>query len=76
MDQHNLHHISKNQVCELCNKHDPLVKDYSEDFDLQTALRSYMEKTTGERLSIADIARLCDSCYTMVSLPEEEEERE
>lgn len=73
MEQHTLHHINKNKVCELCKKHDPLVKDYAEDYDLQTALRSYIEKTTGERVNASDIARLCDSCYNMVSTEEEEE---
>lgn len=66
MEQHNLHHLNQSKVCELCKKHDPLVKDYSEDFELQTAIRNYVEKTTGERVNVSDIARLCDSCYTKV----------
>lgn len=76
MDPHSLHHIDKNKVCELCSKHDPMVKDYSEDYELQTALRSYLEKSTGERVSVSDIARLCDSCYNMVSNNLEEENTE
>lgn len=53
-----------------------MVKDYSEDYELQTALRDYIEKTTGERVNSADIARLCDSCYSKVRdmAPEDEEE--
>ena len=74
MDQQHLHHINKSKVCELCSKHDPLVKDYSEDFELQTSLRNYLEKQTGERVNVVDIARLCDSCYTMVGETTEEEE--
>lgn len=47
-------------------KHDPMVKDYSEDFELQTAIRDYVEKQTGEKVNVDDIARLCDSCYFSV----------
>ncbi|HYC79626.1 MAG TPA: hypothetical protein VEC17_01210 [Candidatus Binatia bacterium] len=53
-------------ICELCKKHDPLVKDYSEDYDLQTAIRDYVEKETGETVNVSDIAKLCDSCYFKV----------
>jgi hypothetical protein len=53
-------------ICELCQKHDPMVKDYSEDFELQTSIRDYVEKTTGEQINVSDIARLCDSCYFKV----------
>lgn len=74
MDQHNLQHINKDKVCEICAKHDPMVKDYSEDYELQTALRNYLEKKTGERVNVTDISRLCDSCYTMVQEAEEDEE--
>lgn len=74
MDQNKLHKINTDKVCELCAKHDPLVKDYSDDYDLQTALRNYLEKTTGERVSVSDIARLCDSCYMRVKDNTEEDE--
>lgn len=74
MDQHSLHHLDKDKICQLCKKHDPMTKDYSEDFELQTALRNYVEKTTGERVNVADIARLCDSCYNLVSNNVEEDE--
>lgn len=74
MQEHSLRNVDKDQVCELCSRHDPLVKDYSEDFELQTALRNYLEKTTGDNLSISDIARLCDDCYSRVSNTIEEDE--
>ena len=76
MDQHNLHHINKEKVCDLCNLHDPLTKNYSEDFELQTALQNYMQKTTGEKISIADITKLCESCYDKVRDGEESEDDE
>jgi hypothetical protein len=74
MNEHTLHHINKDKVCDLCAKHDPLVKDYSEDYDLQTSLRNYVEKTSGEKINVADIAKLCDSCYTNVNVEDEEED--
>ena len=66
MDEHALHHLNNDKICELCRRHDPMVKDYSEDYELQKALRDYVEKTTGEKVNVVDIARLCDSCYTKV----------
>jgi hypothetical protein len=74
MDQHNLHHLDENKICELCKKHDPLVKNYEEDYELQTSLRDYIEKTTGERVNTADVALLCDSCYAKIQDMREEEE--
>ncbi|HEV8601040.1 MAG TPA: hypothetical protein VGQ87_00380 [Patescibacteria group bacterium] len=74
MDQNNLQRIDKSKICEICAKHDPMVKDYSDDYELQTALRNYLEKKTGERVNVVDIARLCDSCYAMVAEAEEVEE--
>lgn len=71
MEQHQLQNLNKDKICELCLKHDPLVSNYSEDYKLQTALRNYIEKSTGERVNVVDIARLCDSCYTMVSESEQ-----
>ena len=70
------HQINPNHVCELCKKHDPMVKNYAEDYELQTALRNYIEKTSGERVNVTDIARLCDSCYTKVNDYNDEEEEE
>ena len=68
--------LSDRKVCELCRRHDPMIKNYSEDFELQTAIRDYVEKTSGERINVGDIAHLCDSCYGLVNSnqPEEEEE--
>lgn len=67
--------LSDRKVCELCRRHDPMIKNYSEDFELQTSIRDYVEKTTGEKINVGDIAHLCDSCYTDVnSSPTEEEE--
>jgi hypothetical protein len=58
--------LKQGRICELCMKHDPMVKDYAEDFELQTALRDYVEKETGETVNVQDIAKLCDSCYFKV----------
>ena len=69
-----IQHLDQNQVCELCRKHDPMVKNYAEDYELQTALRDYVEKTTGERINVGDIAHLCDSCYNLASTNQEEDE--
>ncbi len=68
------HHLDQNKVCELCKKHDPMVKNYAEDFELQTALRDYVQKTSGERINVGDIAHLCDLCYTKVNDTGEEDE--
>lgn len=76
MEPQNLKHINKDKVCELCFRHDPLVKDYSSDYDLQTSLRNYLEKTSGDKLSVSDIAHLCDDCYSRVATPAETEEDE
>ena len=50
-----------------------MIRNYSEDFDLQTAIRNYVEKTTGDRVNVGDIAHLCDNCYGLVNQNEEEE---
>ncbi len=68
------HHLNQGKVCELCKKHDPMVKNYAEDYELQTALRNYVEKTSGEKINVGDIAHLCDDCYTKVGNGSEEEE--
>jgi hypothetical protein len=67
MKPDSLKELSQHHICELCLRHDPLVKDYSEDFELQTSLRDYIEKQTGERINLADVAKLCDSCYVLVN---------
>ena len=67
MDKINQTKLDPSKVCDLCKLHDPLVKNYAEDYDLQTALRDYVEKATGERINVVDIAHLCDSCYAKVS---------
>ena len=59
--------LNHGHVCELCKLHDPMIKNYAEDFELQTALRDYVEKTSGERINVGDIAHLCDSCYTKIN---------
>jgi hypothetical protein len=66
--------LDTNKICDLCQLHDPMVKNYAEDFELQTALRNYVEKTSGEKINVADIAHLCDSCYTKVNDTSEEAE--
>lgn len=66
MEPNTLQNIKKPHICELCRKHDPMIKDYSEDYELQTAIRNYVEKETGEKVNVDDIAKLCDSCYFMV----------
>ncbi len=66
--------LNKQKICELCRKHDPMVKNYSEDFELQTALRDYVQKTSGERINVGDVAHLCDSCYNLVNPGQEEDE--
>ncbi|MBX4188015.1 MAG: hypothetical protein KW793_02665 [Candidatus Doudnabacteria bacterium] len=66
MEPNTLKDLKQGKICELCMRHDPMVKDYSEDFELQTAIRSYIEKETGETVNVNDIARLCDSCYFRV----------
>ena len=74
MDPMNQINLNQHKVCELCRKHDPMVKNYAEDFELQTALRDYVEKTTGERINVGDMAHLCDSCYGLVNSNQEEDE--
>ncbi len=59
--------IKKPHICEICLRHDPMVKDYAEDLELQAAIRAYIEKETGEKVEISDIAKMCDSCYFMVN---------
>ncbi|MEO8065737.1 MAG: hypothetical protein ABI643_02685 [Candidatus Doudnabacteria bacterium] len=66
--------LDQSKICDLCRKHDPLVKNYAEDYELQTSLRNYVEKTSGERINVADIAQLCDSCYSKVKDSTEEDE--
>jgi hypothetical protein len=67
MDPNTLKNVKKAQVCELCLRHDPMVKNYADDFELQTALRNLIEKQTGDTINVTDIAHLCDSCYLSVS---------
>jgi len=67
----------KAHVCELCSRHDPSVRDYAEDFELQTQLRDYLEQISGEKVNVADVTRLCDDCYVKVHKNEDEsDERE
>lgn len=69
-------HESEKKVCDLCAKHDPLIKNYSEDYELQTSVRNYLEKTSGEQVNIADIARLCEACYDKVRDGDGEEDED
>jgi hypothetical protein len=66
MNPDTIKELKQGKICEICLRHDPMVKDYSEDFDLQTAIRDYVEKATGETVNVNDIAKLCDSCYFKV----------
>lgn len=74
MDPASQSKLNSHKVCELCSKHDPMVKNYAEDYELQTALQGYVQKTTGERINTGDIAHLCDACYSLVNTEHEEEE--
>lgn len=76
MDISNLTDSQRAHVCELCKQHDPTVKDYTEDFALQTALGDYVEKLSGDKINAADITRLCDSCYSKMNIPEDEAEED
>ena len=60
MNPESLKTLKQSKICELCQRHDPMVKDYSEDFELQTSIRNYVEKSTGEKINVDDIAKLCD----------------
>ena len=68
--------IKHPHVCELCLRHDPMVKDYAEDTELQTAIRSYIHGETGETVSVTEIGKMCDSCYYMVSEVTSQKEQE
>ena len=68
------HQINQGQICELCKRHDVLTQNYAEDFELQTSLRDYVEKTTGEKINVGDMAHLCDSCYGLVNDSREDDE--
>lgn len=67
MDPESAKQIKHPHICEMCFKHDPLVKDYSEDQELQTAIRSYIQKETGDNVSVTEIGKMCDSCYFTVN---------
>ena len=44
-----------------------MVKDYAQDQELQSAIRSYIQKETGDTVDIKEIAKMCDSCYFQVN---------
>jgi hypothetical protein len=67
MEPNNIKKLPKAHICELCLLHDPMVKDYSEDIELQKSIKDYVQKSTGDRVNIEEIAKLCDSCYYMVN---------
>lgn len=67
MDPESVKQINHPHICELCLKHDPLVKDYSEDQELQTAIRTYIAGETGDNVSVTEIGKMCDSCYFLVN---------
>lgn len=62
------------RVCELCLVNSP-ARNYSEDTKLQTALADYLEQVSGEKVNLANITHLCDSCYTKIK-PLNEEPRD
>lgn len=72
MNPLNLTTDQKQHACELYLRHDASVKDYGEDFELQTALRDYLEEISGEKINIGDMTKLCDDCYEKISLPQDE----
>jgi hypothetical protein len=76
MDPESAKQIKHPHICEICLKHDPLVKDYSEDQELQAAIRSYIEQETGDKISVTEIGKMCDSCYFMVNDVTKEKEQE
>jgi hypothetical protein len=67
MDPQSAKTLKHPHICELCLKHDPLVKDYAQDSELQTAIRSYIQGETGENVSVSEIGKMCDSCYFLVN---------
>lgn len=67
MEPTSIPQLKKGHICELCLLHDPMVKDYSEDVELQNSIKEYVQKATGERVNVSEIAKLCDSCYYMVN---------
>lgn len=67
MEPTTIQQLKKGHICELCLLHDPMVKDYSEDAELQKSIKDYVQQSTGESVNIAEIAKLCDSCYFMVN---------
>jgi hypothetical protein len=76
MEPESTKQIKHPHICELCYKHDPLVKDYSEDHELQTAIRNYIAGETGDTVSVSEIGKMCDSCYYLVNDVTKEKEQE
>jgi hypothetical protein len=76
MDPQSAKEINHPHICELCLMHDPLVKDYSEDQELQTAIRSYVAGETGDTVSVLEIGKMCDSCYFLVNEVTKQKEQE
>jgi hypothetical protein len=76
MEPSSVKQIKHPHICEICLRHDPLVKDYSEDQELQTAIRSYIEGETGDTVSVSEIGKMCDSCYFLVNEATKEKAQE
>ena len=67
MEFDSLKQLKHPHICEICLRHDPLVKDYAEDQELQHSIRSYIAKETGDSVSLSEIGKMCDSCYFRVN---------
>ena len=59
--------IKHPHICEICLRHDPMVKDYAEDLELQDSIRTYIQKETGDTVSLSEIGKMCDTCYFRVN---------
>lgn len=67
MEPQSIKNIKHPHICELCLRHDPMVKDYAEDVELQKAIQSYVHKETGDSVTVSEIGKMCDSCYFQVN---------
>lgn len=72
----NLTPKQQDHICEVCRKSDATVREFAEDFDLQTALADYLEQVSGEKVNVADVTRLCTECYEKINLPQNPLEEE
>jgi hypothetical protein len=67
MEPQSIKDIKHPHICDLCLRHDPMVKNYAQDIELQDAIRSYVQKETGDTVTITEIGKMCDTCYFQVN---------